>query len=166
MILVGKISKKKKNIIIIGIVILIILCVSIILFLINKNKSDSKEYEIEKSDTIKFGDDYIDPSIVDVVSDTLINDHCEEGICVSVTKISCNKKIGTIYYKVTNVGSSKNSGYLMISFGKNDIYLMYNNIDIGESYESFHNYKNKDLSKVTDFKLKLLDDSYSKKYHK
>lgn len=155
----------KKKIYIIILIILILLLVIIASTFKAKNK-ETKEYKIEASNTIVFEDDYIDPSIVDITNDLLNSEHCRDNICVSITKISCNENIGSIYYKITNKGNSDIDGYYMINLDGNKFYLKYDNLEIGQSYESFHNYKSIDLTKVKDFKLSLLSDKDGKKHFK
>ena len=155
----------KKKIYIIILIILILLLVIIASTFKAKNK-ENKEYKIEASNTIVFEDDYIDPSIVDITNDLLNSEHCHDNICVSITKISCNENMGSIYYKITNKGNSDIDGYYMINLDGNKFYLKYDNLEIGQSYESFHNYKNIDLTKVNDFKLSLLSDKDGKKHFK
>ena len=157
--------KKKKNIIIIIIIVLlIILCLSTIFIISHKKKPKEKEYRIDDGKTIVFVEKQEDPDIKEIKSDVLNSDHCEDNICVSVSKINCKEDMGNIYYKVTNKGNPKKDGYFMITFNKKNFYLKYNNLDIGQSFESYHNYNDIDLTNVSDFKLTILDDSYSKKY--
>lgn len=157
----------KKNKIIILIIVLIVFVLISISFLIYKRmkkESVANDYKLKITDTIKLIGDYDDPSIIEIKSDVLSNEHCVDNICVSVTKVRCNKDIGSILYTVTNTGNAKKTGYFMISFDNNDFYLKYDNLDINQSFESQHNYSNIDLSNISDFKLKILDDSYSSKF--
>lgn len=155
----------KKKIYIIILIILILLLVIIASTFKAKNK-ETKEYKIESSNTIVFEDDFKDPSIVNITNDLLNSEHCQDNICVSITKISCNENLGSIYYKITNKGNSEKDGYYMINLDGNKFYLKYDNLEIGQSKESYHNYKNINLTKINDFKLSLLSDDEGRKHFK
>ena len=83
-----------------------------------------------------------------------------------ITIIILTMIIFLMHYKITNKGNSDIDGYYMINLDGNKFYLKYDNLEIGQSYESFHNYKSIDLTKVKDFKLSLLSDKDGKKHFK
>ena len=132
----------------------------------NKNSKNGKidPSDISKESSIVFAGEYVDKSFVEVTSDDLVKEQCDGNICVSITKIKCNKTMGSIYYKITNRGNSNISGYYKLSIGKKDIYLKYDNLGVNESFETTHSYTNADLRKVSSFTIKLLDESYKKRY--
>ena len=156
----------KKKIYIIIILLLVLLLIIIVSTFKREKKKDTKEYKIEASNTIVLGDDYIDRSFVNITNDLLNSEHCQDNICVSITKISCNENMGSIYYKITNKGNYDKDGYYMINLDGNKFYLKYDNLEIGQSNESYHNYKNINLTKINDFKLSLLSDDEGRKHFK
>ncbi len=159
-------NMKKKYILII---LLIILSILFILFacVIKNNKEDNfDDYKNKANDTIVFDGEYVDKSFIDIKNDLLNSEHCENNICVSITKISCNDNLGSIYYKVSNKGNFNVNGFFVINLDSNKFYLKYNNLEIGQSNESYHNYKKIDLTKAKDFKLSLLSDEEGSKHFK
>ena len=142
----------KNNKIIIGVILIsIIICICIIIF----NKKDYKRPKEDKIPSFgshtKFGKEYKDPNGVEIVLDTLSADHCTDNICVSITKISCNDNRGMIFFKLKNTGSSKTSGKAIVRFPGRDVSILYENLDIGSTYDSSYLYENANLKQVTDF---------------
>ena len=154
----------KNRKILIGIIIglLVVLFFITLIYILSRN---SKDFKTESGNFIRYEGKYTDPSFRDVSSDTLSQDHCDDNICFSIIKISCNASKGTIYYKISNVGNeSRKSGYYKISFNDNDIYLSYDNLDVNESSTSTNNYYDVDLTEVKDFNFTLISDKDGKKH--
>lgn len=153
---------KKRKIIILVIVILIVVLI-VLGIIASKNKTISDD---NYGNATRFVGNYYDPSLVDVTSDEMNANHCVDNICVNISKIKCNNEIGTIYFTIYNNGNdSRTSGYIGLNLGSYTAYIPYNDLDLGDSIESFYVYENANLSSVTDFELELLDDSYSDKFY-
>lgn len=154
--------KNKKILIGIIVVLLVVFLFIILISIIKKNGKDSK---IESGNFFKYEGEYTEPNVRDVTSDSLLQNHCDDDICLSISKIVCNESKGNIYYKITNIGNeSRKTGYYKISFNNNDFYLAYNNLSVNESDESVFIYYDVDLTEIEDFSFTLISDQEGKKH--
>ena len=147
--------------------ILIVLCSALIIILLivlliiwgsyHKNNNGSTENAVNN---YNISEDVIDlPDTIYYSNETLTKEHCLNSICISNASFQYRNNEGTVYYDITNIGDSIESGLLKMNFSGTSLIVVFQEISPKKTISSSSQYVGMEILNKDDFVLEELDKS-------